>query len=62
MKTIAEFVESSEVLTLLREFGVDFAQGYVIGRPTQYLEGDQADAPLDRRAADAQSKAQSSRT
>jgi diguanylate cyclase (GGDEF)-like protein/PAS domain S-box-containing protein len=62
MKTIAEFVESSEVLTLLREFGVDFAQGYVIGRPTQYLEGDQADAPLDRRAVDAQSKAQSSRT
>ncbi len=33
-KTIAEFVESPAVLTLLRSYGVDFAQGYHIGRPT----------------------------
>lgn len=32
-KTIAEFVESHAVLTLLRSYGVDFAQGYYIGRP-----------------------------
>ncbi|HSG92623.1 MAG TPA: EAL domain-containing protein [Methylotenera sp.] len=32
-KTIAEFVENRAVLTLLRSYGVDFAQGYYIGRP-----------------------------
>ena len=32
-KTIAEFVENRAVLTLLRTYGVDFAQGYYIGRP-----------------------------
>ncbi|RFF27386.1 MULTISPECIES: bifunctional diguanylate cyclase/phosphodiesterase [unclassified Wenzhouxiangella] len=33
MKTVAEFVEDTETLKLLREIGVDFAQGYVHGRP-----------------------------
>lgn len=33
-RTIAEGVEDSETLALLHEMGVDFAQGYVIGRPT----------------------------
>jgi diguanylate cyclase (GGDEF)-like protein len=32
-KTIAEFVESDEVLEKLREMGVDLAQGYQIGKP-----------------------------
>ena len=32
-KTIAEFVENDEVLHKLREIGVDYAQGYGIGRP-----------------------------
>lgn len=32
--TIAEGVEDGATLELLREFGVDFAQGYYIGRPT----------------------------
>lgn len=32
-RTVAEFVEDAETLALLREFGVDFAQGYHIGRP-----------------------------
>jgi diguanylate cyclase (GGDEF)-like protein/PAS domain S-box-containing protein len=32
-KTIAEFVETEEVLVLLRALGVDFAQGYRIGAP-----------------------------
>jgi len=37
MKTVAEFVENDKTLKLLREIGVDFAQGYGIARP----------APLD---------------
>lgn len=32
-KTIAEFVENSETLALLHTFGVDYAQGYYIGKP-----------------------------
>jgi len=37
-KTIAEFVENEEVLEQLRDIGVDFAQGYLLGTPE----------PLDR--------------
>ena len=33
METVAEFVENSATLELLREAGVDFAQGYAIGVP-----------------------------
>jgi diguanylate cyclase (GGDEF)-like protein/PAS domain S-box-containing protein len=33
-QTIAEFVESQPVLALLRNLGVDYAQGYLLGRPT----------------------------
>jgi diguanylate cyclase (GGDEF)-like protein len=32
-QTVAEFVENSEVLELLKVYGVDFAQGYYIGPP-----------------------------
>jgi diguanylate cyclase (GGDEF)-like protein/PAS domain S-box-containing protein len=32
-QTIAEFVENEETLKLLREYDVDYAQGYHIGRP-----------------------------
>jgi len=32
-KTIAEFVENREILEILRGYGVDYAQGYYIGRP-----------------------------
>jgi EAL domain-containing protein (putative c-di-GMP-specific phosphodiesterase class I) len=32
-KTIAEFVENDRIFAKLREIGVDFAQGYWIGRP-----------------------------
>lgn len=32
-KTIAEFVEDSSILEMLRSLGVDYAQGYEIGRP-----------------------------
>ena len=33
LQTIAEFVEDEETLQLLRRYGVDFAQGYYIGKP-----------------------------
>ena len=33
LKTIAEFVESDATMELLRQIGVDFAQGYAIGKP-----------------------------
>jgi len=32
-KTIAEFVEDDEILTVLRQMGVDYAQGYGLGKP-----------------------------
>jgi len=39
-KTIAEFVENSETLALLHAFGVDYAQGYYIGKPQpDFLDG-----------------------
>lgn len=40
--TVAEFVEDAETLTLLREYGIDFVQGYYLDRP-------QADHPALRR-------------
>ncbi len=36
-KTIAEFVENAETLALLHTFGVDYAQGYYIGKPEPYF-------------------------
>ncbi|MFN3880041.1 MAG: ammonium transporter [Nitrincola lacisaponensis] len=33
LKTIAEFVEDAATLDLLRQIGVDYVQGYYIGRP-----------------------------
>ena len=33
LRTIAEGVETAETLELLREYGVDFAQGHHLGRP-----------------------------
>ena len=33
MKTIAEFVERHEAIPLLKQFGVDYAQGFLIGKP-----------------------------
>ena len=32
-QTAAEFVENEEVVTCLRQISVDFAQGYVFGKP-----------------------------
>jgi EAL domain-containing protein (putative c-di-GMP-specific phosphodiesterase class I) len=38
MKSIAEFVESEEIIAVLKKLSVDYAQGYAIGKPQ----------PLDR--------------
>lgn len=38
--TIAEQVEDAETLELLREYGVDFAQGYHVGRPVPIEQAD----------------------
>lgn len=39
-KTVAEFVENTESLSLLHAFGVDYAQGFYIGRPEpKFLTG-----------------------
>jgi EAL domain-containing protein (putative c-di-GMP-specific phosphodiesterase class I) len=37
IRTVAEFVESAEVLTALEELGVDYAQGYYIDKPSPEL-------------------------
>ncbi|WP_248480390.1 GGDEF domain-containing protein [Tepidibacter aestuarii] len=34
METIAEFVESEEILDIIRELNIDYAQGYHIGKPS----------------------------
>ncbi len=38
MKTIAEFVENDEIKGMLREIGVDYAQGYGIGKPMPFTD------------------------
>ncbi|AMO77801.1 EAL domain-containing protein [Pseudomonas citronellolis] len=35
-RTVAEFVESEEILEVLREIGIDYAQGYAVGRPLPF--------------------------
>ncbi len=37
LKTVAEFVETEEVLELVKSVGIDYAQGYHIGRPSRSL-------------------------
>ena len=38
MQTIAEFVENDEIKDMLREIGVNYAQGYAIGKPMLFDE------------------------
>ena len=37
-KTVAEFVENAKILSMLREMGVDYAQGYGIAKPTRFSD------------------------
>ena len=36
-KTIAEFVENAETISLLRKIGVNYGQGYIFGKPSEQL-------------------------
>jgi len=38
MKTIAEFVSHKEIMEIVEEIGVDYIQGYYIGKPVPYDE------------------------
>lgn len=52
-QTIAEFVENEAVLGMVRELGVDYAQGYGIGKPRpleEFLEAGYTSTPRLRRA------------
>ncbi|NRA16402.1 MAG: EAL domain-containing protein [Oceanospirillaceae bacterium] len=40
LQTIAEFVESEEILQCLKEIGVDYAQGYAIAKPMPLTDSD----------------------
>lgn len=37
IKTTAEFVEDEAVLGILKDYGIDYAQGYLIGKPSPVL-------------------------
>lgn len=37
VKTIGEFVDKKEIIPILKELGVDYAQGYYIGKPSPSL-------------------------
>lgn len=56
--TIAEFVESDEILEALRDMGIDYAQGYHLGMPTSQLSNSpHALEPEHQRAAPGQTQA-----
>jgi len=38
MKTIAEFVENDEIKAMLGEIGVNYVQGYGVGKPLPFDE------------------------
>ena len=38
IKTIAEHIESGEVLKIVNELGIDYSQGYLLGKPSLTLE------------------------
>ena len=40
LKTVAEYVESKEILTMLNVMNIDYAQGYFIQKPTEVKSGD----------------------
>ena len=43
-KTVAEFVENESIIKMLREYGVDYAQGYHIGKPEPDIIRDERSA------------------
>jgi diguanylate cyclase (GGDEF)-like protein/PAS domain S-box-containing protein len=51
MQTIAEGVEDAETLQLLRDYGVDLAQGFHVGRPSPILPPSSSDQRVYRHHA-----------
>ncbi len=49
LKTIAEFVENNEILSLLEGMGVDYVQGYAIGKPEPYINTEAGTLLIDKR-------------
>lgn len=47
VKTVAEFVEDERIITVCRELGIDFAQGYHIGRPAVGFSNEEAPSRPD---------------
>jgi predicted signal transduction protein with EAL and GGDEF domain len=47
--TIAEYVTNATAYGLLAKFGIDFAQGYHVGRPTEEPELPQLAIPIESR-------------
>lgn len=45
LETIAEWVESAEVMNKLRDMGVNHVQGYVIGKPSSLADREKAVSP-----------------
>lgn len=52
IKTVAEFVEKEATFELLRTYGVDYAQGYLIGRPAPHIEHSPFPRPAERANSD----------
>lgn len=38
VKTVAEFVESEDILQVLQDLGIDYAQGYLFGKPEELID------------------------
>lgn len=50
IKTVAEFVENQDIVDVLIEIGIDYAQGYHIGKPCPMDEAVASLSPMDRAA------------
>ncbi|BCJ39791.1 hypothetical protein GCM10010168_93360 [Actinoplanes ianthinogenes] len=50
IQTVAEFVQDEATLRMLRELGVDYAQGYFVGRPAPAIEPAASRGPAEDRA------------
>jgi diguanylate cyclase (GGDEF)-like protein len=48
IQTIAEYIESEELLTAVRDLGIDYAQGYYTGKPTPDIHTTQRDMAPER--------------
>jgi len=51
IKAVAEFVDSDELLQVIRNLGADYAQGLAIGRPTALAERDSCSGEFEQASA-----------